>query len=321
MHPRDPGTLPIRTVQHAGPFFYYMIYTKQAIPLAQQIQTLKQRGLLIKDEAGAERTLAVIGYFRLAQYWRVFEADKVNHVFKPRSTFEKVLLLYDFDRELKTLVFSALQITEVAMRAKVIYHFSMKHGPFWFMDDSLADKKSSFDENLENLKFEVSRSYEDFIKHHFDKYDVPSLPPAWKTLEVASFGTLSKLFRNFNDPEVKKHVSDDFNIPAYKFLRSWMKCLTVVRNSCAHHARLWNQRFPFAPKMPNKRMPAAWINQEPTATKSLYPHLCCMVYWLNSINQGNTFVHDFKQLLKKYPNVDPAAMGFTRGWENEPLWQ
>ena len=33
LHPRDPGTLPIRTVQHAGPFFLYMIYTKQAIPL------------------------------------------------------------------------------------------------------------------------------------------------------------------------------------------------------------------------------------------------------------------------------------------------
>ena len=321
LHTIDPGTLPIRTVQHAGPFFYIMIYTKQAIPLAQQIQTLKQRGLIISDEAAAERFLGSIGYFRLAQYWRVFEADKVNHVFKPNSTFEKVLSLYYFDKELKVLVFSALQTIEVTMRAKVIYHFSTKHGPFWFMDENLADKKSSFDENLLSLQSEVERSHEDFIQEHFVKYDVPSLPPAWKTLEVASFGTLSKLFRNFNDPEVKKMVADDFGIPGYKFLRSWMKCLTVVRNSCAHHARIWNRRFSFAPMLPTKRMPSAWITQQPTATKSLYPHLCCMVYWLNSIKSDNTFVADFKNLLAKYPNVDPFAMGFPRGWQNEALWQ
>jgi hypothetical protein len=34
---------------------------------------------------------------------------------------------------------------------------------------------------------------------HFKKYDSPSMPPVWKTLEVASFGTLSKLFCNMMD--------------------------------------------------------------------------------------------------------------------------
>jgi len=150
-----------------------MQYNKPAITLTQQIQTLKQRGLIINDEAYAERLLGSIGYFRLAQYWRVLEADKVNHTFKPNSTFEKVLALYNFDKELKILIFSALQTIEVAMRAKVIYHFSMKHGAFWFMDEKLADKKSSFDENLEKLRAEVSRSYEDFIKDHTLKYDTP----------------------------------------------------------------------------------------------------------------------------------------------------
>ena len=44
-------------------------------------------------------------------------------------------------------------------------------------------------------------------------------------------------------------------------------------------------------------------------------------YWLNTINPANTFVKDIKALLAKYPVVDPAAMGFPRGWQNEPLWQ
>lgn len=55
LHPRDPDTLPIRTVQHAGPFFLYtgMNYTKQALPLVAQIETLQQRGLVINDIADA----------------------------------------------------------------------------------------------------------------------------------------------------------------------------------------------------------------------------------------------------------------------------
>lgn len=288
--------------------------------LTQQVQTLRQRGLVIKDAAEAARVLGLIGYFRLAEYWRVMEADKVNHIFKPGSSFESVILLYKFDAELKMCVFSAIQKLEIAMRAKVTYHFSMKYGPFWFLDKSLADKPLLFEENLEKLRAEVRRSYEGFIKEHFAKYDVPDMPPAWKTLEVASFGTLSKLYQNTSDPEIKKQVSDDFQIPAYKFLRSWMKCLTVVRNNCAHHARLWNQRFPFAPMLPKKRMPLPWISSIPVSTKSLYPHLCCIAYWLNAIDPQNTFTSDIKALLAKYPTVDPAAMGCPRGWQQEPLW-
>ena len=51
------------------------------------------------------------------------------------------------------------------------------------------------------------------------------------------------------------------------------------------------------------------------------PQLCCIAYWLNSINPQNSFVQDFKSLLSKYPTVQPSMMGFPHGWENEPLWQ
>jgi hypothetical protein len=28
-----------------------------------------------------------------------------------------------------------------------------------------------------------------------------------------------------------------------------------------------------------------------------------------------------ESLLRDYPNIDIAAMGFPRNWKNEPLWQ
>jgi len=44
-------------------------------------------------------------------------------------------------------------------------------------------------------------------------------------------------------------------------------------------------------------------------------------YWYNAIDPQNTFTADIKELLLKYPIVDPAAMGFVKNWQDEPLWK
>ena len=54
---------------------------------------------------------------------------------------------------------------------------------------------------------------------------------------------------------------------------------------------------------------------------TIYPHLCYIAYWLNSINPANTFTKDIKTLIARYPVVDPAALGCPRGWQDEPLWR
>ena len=81
-----------------------------------------------------------------------------------------------------------------------------------------------------------------------------------------------------------------------------------------------NQHFAVRPKI-TSRMRQRWITNFNFPIDRLYPQLCCIAYWLNSINPQNTFVQDLKFLLTKYPSVQPSMMGFPRGWENEPLWQ
>ena len=114
-----------------------MKYNKQPISIADQISQLKNRGLIIDDEDVARRTLSIIRYFRFANYLRPFEADKANHVFKPGKLFSNAVSLYYFDKELRNIIFTAIQSVEIALRTSVIQHFSMKYGPFWFMDSSL----------------------------------------------------------------------------------------------------------------------------------------------------------------------------------------
>ena len=202
-----------------------MKYSKQPLTIEQQISLLKDRGLAIIDEAAAP----------LANYFRPMETDKQNHQFKPGATFENAVRLYDFDASLRELVFKAIARIEIALRTKMIHHFSLAHGAFWFADKSLSREERLFQEN-----------------DHFKKYDDPPFPPAWKTLEVVSFGVLSKMYYNFSDIKVKKNVARSLDLPQHKILESWAASLAALRNCCAHHARMWNRNYPVTPAIPAK---------------------------------------------------------------------
>ena len=204
------------------------LYTKQALSISEQIELLKSRGLNIADSSKAEKFLGEVSYFRFVQYLRPMEEDKTIHQFKPNSRFEDAVALYNFDIELRDLMFKAVQRLEIALRTKIIQEFSLAHGPFWFFDTSLADDEHKFIENMNSIDRELQRCKEDFIKEHRRNYDKPIFPPAWKTLELASFGTLSKLYYNFGDKKLKKRVARQFNLPQHEVLESWMRSVTVL---------------------------------------------------------------------------------------------
>ncbi len=74
--------------------------------LAEQIRTLQRRGLTIENEAEATQLLDRISYFRLADYWRPLEIDKLTHQFAADSCFSDVapLTLSVDDRQSSTAI-------------------------------------------------------------------------------------------------------------------------------------------------------------------------------------------------------------------------
>lgn len=63
---------------------------------------------------------------------------------------------------------------------------------------------------MDEIKSEVKRSNEDFIKHYYNKYDNPPMSPAWMTLEVLSLGTLSRLYQLLKKSPEKKSIAKAF---------------------------------------------------------------------------------------------------------------
>ena len=295
-------------------------YTKQALSIEEQIKLLKDRGLNIADLSKAKKFLGEVSYFRFVQYLRPMELDKKTHIFKVNSRFEDAVAIYNFDTELRNLMFRAIQKIEIALRTKIIHVFSLEYGPFWFINMNLADDERKFIENLNSIDKEIQRSKEDFIKEHKKNYNKPAFPPAWKTLELASLGTLSKLYYNFKDKRLKKNIARQFNLPQHEVLESWLHSVSVLRNFCAHHARLWNRLFPNTPQV-KASFRGAWINIKGLEKSKMYVFACCIAYWLDSLECGLDFKKQLKSLLYSYPQVDPTAMGFVDGWESELLWK
>lgn len=297
-----------------------MEYTKMPIDIPEQISILKTRGLVIGDATTALLYFSDISYFRLASYWKTFEIDSASHELVTGTSLHDVLSLYAFDRELRGVIFAAIQDIEIALRTRIIHHFSMAHGAFWFMNDVLFSDIKIFQRCLSSLQNEVERSKEDFLLEHFKKYDSPPMPPVWKTLEVASFGTLSKLYCNMADTSVKKSVSKSFGLPQYKYLESWIRSITVLRNCCAHHARIWNRRFPWKPQLP-RELPLDWIDSSKTLPIKLYALLSTILYLEQSISVNSSVKESLLALIDFLPTRRLKAMGFPEDWQKQDLWR
>ncbi|MBQ3657222.1 MAG: Abi family protein [Bacteroidales bacterium] len=296
-----------------------MEYTKRSLSISQQIQQLKDRGLIIADDDFASRILSNVSYFRLANYMRTCEIDLATHQFKQGTTFESIIKMYDFDTELRNLLFTAIQTIEISFRTKLIHIFSQTYGAFWYVDMNLTNDGRKFLENLSALDREISRSKEDFIKEHFQKYDKPAFPPVWKSLELATFGILSKFYFNFADIKLKKQIARELGLPQHLILESWITTISAMRNYCAHHSRIWNRSFPSVPELP-KNLKNSWITDFSFPTNKVYAQIVIIAYLQNVIKDGDTFTKGVMSLMKNYTTIDPFAMGFPKCWQTEPMW-
>lgn len=299
-----------------------MIYDKKTFTIDEHIEQLKKRGLIINDKDLAKHYLSHVSYYRLAGYWWPMQSDKEHHVFKPNSIFEDVVALYNFDRELRILLFDVIEKIEISLRTKMIFHLSNEFDPWWFQNIELFKDSRALITTLNNIKEEVDRSKDIFIREHKKKYKKDlRFPPAWKTLELTSFGSLSKLYGNLkNDIKSKDIIAKELGAVNHTYLPSWLQSIAQLRNYCAHHSRLWNRNLPGAPKMLSKP-PYKWVVDVPTDTSKLYLHLCIMRYLVNIIAPENSFSIKLKELLEKYPTVDSKALGLKPNWQNEVLWQ
>ena len=308
-----------------------MNYSKKPLSIEEQIIKLEKRGLNFSDKTIAAHYLQNISYYRLRAFTFPFQNNQdpeTDHVFlRDDIDFNDIIDLYVFDRRLRNLVFNELEKIEVAVRTQLSLVYSVSsQDAVWYMDSQQYGNTpdDTFTRLQEDIKDDVYRSNEDFIKHYYVKYDSPTMPPSWMSLEVLSFGTLSRMYKLLKRSDDKKKVAHAFGIGDIDVFANWLHALSNLRNCCAHHSRIWNRRFVVQLKLPyNTSRP---FMTRPTLTtvkqNKLFALLSAIKYMVDIISPGNSFKNKLKELLEdNHRLLTLKDMGFPSEWEELPVWK
>lgn len=289
--------------------------------------------MFFRDETQAAELLKNISYYRLKGYWWDMQTDVTLHTLKPNTYFEDIVERYNFDRHLRLILFDAIERIEIALRTKMIYHLSVSYGSLWYLNPAFFDVstitlsdgtvKTSYQNTLDELQKEFNRSQEIFIKDH--RYKHPGqYADAWKTLEVASMGTLSKMYKNLKHqlPE-KAVIAKEMGLNLHNELSSWLEAIAYIRNIIAHHSRLWSRNMVKKPTDELNNPIGQWFNNSltPVQTKKPFLIISSMLYLCNMVTPGHQIKTKILYLFSSNPNIPIYKLGFLNNWQNEPLWQ
>ena len=295
-------------------------FTKPALSFADQIRLLQSRGMAFADTAAAERFLSQVNYYRLTAYWLPFEATHDPHAFRPGTSFETIVSIYNADRELRLLLFDAIERIEVAVRTQWAHCMAVHHGPHGYLQMDLALDPHIWRKDMNRLISEVYRSKEVFIRHLTKTY-AEMLPPVWAVCEVMSFGLLSSWCGNLKPSATLDAIAKPFGVQRDVFV-SWIHHLSLVRNICAHHSRLWNRSFTVIPKVPTSK-PVSLQGQfitDPMESRKLYNTLLLITHLMHLTAPQSSWRARLLALVQG-GTLDPSAMGFPKGWETLAIWK
>lgn len=288
--------------------------------------------MLFRDEANAPHFLQNISYYRLKGYWWDMQADYTLHTFNNNIYFEDIVDRYNFDRHLRLILFDAIERIEISLRTKMIYHMSMRYGGLWYLNPKLFVRqnitiagvtKTIHLHTIDELRKEFGRSQEIFIKGHRNRYPMEDAD-AWKILEVASLGTLSKLYKNLEHqlPE-KSMIAKQMGLNLHSELSSWLEAITYVRNIIAHHSRLWSRNMVKKPVESLNNPIGQWFQNAllPVQSKKPFLIISCMLYLCNFITPGHHIKAKVLELFTDSPTIPIYKLGFLNNWEEEPIWK
>ncbi|WP_241555984.1 Abi family protein [Leptospira yasudae] len=295
-----------------------MKYTKPHLTYEQQADQLLKRGL-IADRSELIQKLTQVSYYRLSGYWfpyRNFPEDN----FKPNTRFSEIWTRYAFDRRLRSHLLDGIERIEVFLRSRLVYEFTERYGAFGYLEAENFPGISSIDHRIliDKIQKEVTRSSEKFIEHFGSKYsDSHQLPPLWMVAELFSFGTTLTFLRGVHSV-VRKPIADDLSLDP-SVLISWIRALNGIRNTSAHHGRIWNRQFGDKPSIPRKD--PDWKKPFQIRNDRIFGILTIIQYCLNRIAPQSKWSNRFKELLYSFPTIPIGHMGMPSNWEECPIWK
>lgn len=205
--------------------------------IEEQIKLLEERGIIVDDYDFTKVFLENNNYYRLMGYAYQFKTEQEAYIKNTKfATIEKI---YNFDRSLRQIIFPLLEVLEISFRAKLAYFMCHKYGNEFYLKEKFFRNPEWYSDFMSAVERCIKQSKSElFVKHHLAKYN--GRFPFWVLIEILSFTTISKFFKNINTAD-KNEFSRFYYKYDSKIFENWIQHFSVLRNICAHYGRLYNK--------------------------------------------------------------------------------
>ncbi len=213
--------------------------------LDEQINIMRDKGMIIEDEILAKEILLRENYFFLNGYRSLFMKSHADKTFVPGATFRELYGVFNFDRQVRNILFKNLLIIENNLKSIISYHLSKTYGirendylnPNNFNKD--PEKRRQVNDLLQKMKRQIRANSDSHTAtaHYQSNY---GYIPLWIAVKVLSFGIVSELFIILK-PKDQKEVAELLDIDANDLI-TYLPVLANYRNLCAHEEILFDHR-------------------------------------------------------------------------------
>lgn len=278
-----------------------------AMTVEKQIENLRSLGLIINNEEFAERFLNDVSYFRLIKAYSLGLKSN-NGKYHDNVTFEQLVELYRFNANFRQIIFPMIERIEINLRCRIANYFSSVYGIFGYENAENFQNKEYHEQIMLSINDELERNKKSpFVKNFENNYENGKLP-LYALIELFSFGTLSKFYKNMKNAD-KKAIAKMYCL-GYTYLESWIEHIAFVRNICAHYGRLYNVKLAKTPMLYKQYSEMRISNARVFAT------LICIKHLVPNDKHWDEFIKNLSELIKKYPDVRLDYMGFPNDWEH-----
>ena len=203
----------------------------------EQVEILKNKGLIIEDEISVKETLLRENYFFIMGYRHAFMTSPKERKFIPGTTFDEVYSLFTFDRNFRNVIFKNVLVIENQLKSVISYQLSKKYG--YKEKEYLNPKNFTQDHNkarrvrdlIDKMKrqIRINGSQHSATKHYQMNY---GYIPLWVLVKVLSFGIVCELYTILKK-EDQIEIAEVFNTTP-QVLEDILIILSNYRNLCAH---------------------------------------------------------------------------------------
>lgn len=213
--------------------------------IQEQISILESKGLIIDDYLFTEDILIRENYFFISGYRHLFLKSPKERNFIKGTTFRELYALFNFDRQVRNIVFKNLLIIENNLKSIISYQLSKKYG-FREKDylkpenfTKVPDKQRQLSDTLKKMKrqIRVNGAQHSATSHYLRNY---GYIPLWVVVKVLSFGIVGELYTVMKR-EDQEEIANIYDLSINNLL-TYLPILSNYRNLCAHEDILYDHR-------------------------------------------------------------------------------